>query len=525
MRAMRIHLAIVACIALHGSTRRLHVEQDSRPKDEHGVFKDWARIPRGKAASAVALAALGRTVPESGFRVSPYLSQSSHAMKKARGASQMKIVDPDDELMELVNIIPGLAGLVDESRRKKRLEVGGIRLNRNKWEDAFKKRQLDSVIHNYGTARWSDLAQAARSEFEKSENFPADVKELEEILALPGNDIFDKKHAWMQRTHSDYEEVLGKGVSGVVYKRTLAVNGKEDFYAVKTIPFSNDTKEQGEQVKLAVREIRAMNKVEDPHIVRLHDVYFLDMWDGEGVSPMLHIVMDCGSGSYSSFLSYQEDESWDSFRYEAFLADMIQMFVSVRTLHKSGIAHRDVKFGNFVYFQTAGPPILKLIDFGHADGPGIGGAFQSKELRGTPELVSPEVAQNFLESEVIPNEVDGRSMDTWALGIMMYFLMIGAYPFHRGDSGDDVKDIEILCAKVVDYRANWPNSQFRYNETTPMAIKTGHIINGLLHPFPASRMSLGDAISELRRLLQESLDTRQAAKLRKKMKFRLGSTY
>lgn len=86
-------------------------------------------------------------------------------------------------------------------------------------------------------------------------------------------------------------------------------------------------------------------------------------------------------------------------------------------LHGKGIAHRDIKLDNILIEE--GTNMIKLIDFGFAafckDGEKL------KIFCGTPSYMAPELVRKA--------EYDGRQVDMWALGVLLYALLAGTFPF------------------------------------------------------------------------------------------------
>lgn len=82
--------------------------------------------------------------------------------------------------------------------------------------------------------------------------------------------------------------------------------------------------------------------------------------------------------------------------------------------HAKDIAHRDLKLENILYIQEG---VIKVIDFGFA--------VQSKEKQrtfcGTPTYMAPEIVKR------VPYK--GSEVDVWAVGIMVYRMLTGTYPF------------------------------------------------------------------------------------------------
>ncbi|MBD3869283.1 MAG: serine/threonine protein kinase [Acidobacteria bacterium] len=105
----------------------------------------------------------------------------------------------------------------------------------------------------------------------------------------------------------------------------------------------------------------------------------------------------------------------------------IQICEGVQHAHQKAIIHRDLKPSNVLIMEEEGKPLPKIIDFGVAKA--MDQRLTDKtmytemgQLIGTPEYMSPE--QTDFSSEGI----DTRS-DVYALGVMLYELLVGTLPF------------------------------------------------------------------------------------------------
>src|SRR5947209_5180982 len=111
----------------------------------------------------------------------------------------------------------------------------------------------------------------------------------------------------------------------------------------------------------------------------------------------------------------------------------LELFIAVchavQHAHQKGVIHRDLKPSNILVGLYDGEPVPKVIDFGvaKATGPRLTDGSVYTEvgaLIGTLEYMSPEQAQmNNLD-------VDTRS-DIYALGTVLYELLVGTVPFSR----------------------------------------------------------------------------------------------
>lgn len=79
------------------------------------------------------------------------------------------------------------------------------------------------------------------------------------------------------------------------------------------------------------------------------------------------------------------------------------------------MCHRDIKLDNLVYCEETGA--VTIIDLGFA-GPSKD---PLKSFCGTPSFMAPEI--------VMKQEYCGNGADVWALGVAMYVLLMGQFPF------------------------------------------------------------------------------------------------
>jgi eukaryotic-like serine/threonine-protein kinase len=99
-----------------------------------------------------------------------------------------------------------------------------------------------------------------------------------------------------------------------------------------------------------------------------------------------------------------------------------QVATALDYAHRRGIIHRDVKPDN-VLFDEDGHAVIT--DFGIATARFHGRLTKTGRAMGTPHYMSPEQAMGRM--------VDGRS-DLYAVGIMMYEMVLGFPPFDGADS-------------------------------------------------------------------------------------------
>ncbi|MBL8934867.1 MAG: serine/threonine protein kinase, partial [Archangium sp.] len=102
-----------------------------------------------------------------------------------------------------------------------------------------------------------------------------------------------------------------------------------------------------------------------------------------------------------------------------------QLADALAAAHRVGVVHRDVKPDNIMLIERGGSKdYVKVLDFGvakltHTDGKAMVSTTEGAII-GTPICMSPEQAQG--------DDIDARS-DVWAVGVILYRMLTGAFPF------------------------------------------------------------------------------------------------
>ncbi|KAK8725388.1 hypothetical protein OTU49_010836 [Cherax quadricarinatus] len=94
-----------------------------------------------------------------------------------------------------------------------------------------------------------------------------------------------------------------------------------------------------------------------------------------------------------------------------------------------------------------------------------------QDKHGCPAYVAPEILTS--------SSYSGRAADMWGLGVMLYTMLVGRYPFHDSDTSSLFAKIRCGEFKVPE----WVSSRAR------------HLITALLQRDPARRLAVQDVLS------------------------------
>jgi len=200
---------------------------------------------------------------------------------------------------------------------------------------------------------------------------------------------------------------LGEGGMGAVYAGEQPTIGKR--VAIKVL--AAHCAANPELLRRFVEEARAANLIHHPHII---DVFsFGQLPDGR-----LYFVMEFLDGESLA----------DAIEHEHLRPDEIRRLLhqvcgALEATHRVGIVHRDLKPENiWIARPPHGESYVKLLDFGIAKllDPTHTHLTHTGAVLGTPLFMSPE--------QCLARPVDART-DIYALGVMLYRIFTGRYPF------------------------------------------------------------------------------------------------
>ncbi|MCI0749731.1 MAG: serine/threonine-protein kinase [Nevskiales bacterium] len=252
---------------------------------------------------------------------------------------------------------------------------------------------------------------------------------------------------------------LGRGSSGVVYKgfdpfvqRDIAIKIAQQVPALAI-------EGPAEQVHAAFfKEARAAGRLLHPHIVALYDAgtessfnyIVMEYIDGDTLLPLCH-------------------KSGPRAPVERVVEIVFACAKALDYAHGKGVLHRDIKPSNIMLNREGVP---KVMDFSiaeiHAQTDGV------REVVGSPMYMSPEQVRA---------EPLGPASDLYALGAVMFHLLVGEPPF-------TLTEVPALFRAITDTPA--PRLSTRRSDLPPPAVE---IVERLLLKNPAERYSSGQELA------------------------------
>ena len=207
----------------------------------------------------------------------------------------------------------------------------------------------------------------------------------------------------------DFLTVLGQGAFGRVSLVQEKSIGK--FWAIKQLKKSDLIKKK--QVDHVKNEIMILNSVDHPLIVEMNGM--------SQDSRYIYICLEYVQGG-ELFTHLRRQKRFGKVQASFFAAQVVLM---LEHLHSNNVLYRDLKPENLLIDSMG---YLKLSDFGFAKVV----KKRTYTLCGTPEYISPEVLRN---------QGHCKGADWWALGVLIYEMLVGIDPFNANDPMEIYKRI------------------------------------------------------------------------------------
>jgi len=153
-------------------------------------------------------------------------------------------------------------------------------------------------------------------------------------------------------------------------------------------------------------EMKILKKLNHPNIVKLYSAF----------DTRRHVVLEMEvvkGTSLHGFLKSKDKRRIDEPEAKRLFGQILN---GIEHCHSNNVAHRDIKLENLLLDENEN---IKIIDFGFSTCMPV-----QKRIRifcGTPSYMSPEI--------VTRKEYAGPPADIWALGVLLYAMLCGTFPF------------------------------------------------------------------------------------------------
>ena len=220
-----------------------------------------------------------------------------------------------------------------------------------------------------------------------------------DIATLKPGDVIESRYKFIER--------IGRGAFGTVLLMEDTVVDERLVLKFLNPSIANDE----EMMQRFVHELRYSRKITHPNVIRIYD--------------FLHI-----RGNYAISMEYFPSHTLGGEVLEGkplALRRAVRLGMDVAkgmsVAHAVGIVHRDLKPAN-VLINDEG--VVKIVDFGVAAAQHQGDTQLTKTgyVIGSPKYMAPE--------QILGKKVDERA-DIYSLGVILYEMMTGTPPYHRGD--------------------------------------------------------------------------------------------
>ncbi|KAI8804110.1 kinase-like domain-containing protein [Cladochytrium replicatum] len=247
--------------------------------------------------------------------------------------------------------------------------------------------------------------------------------------------------------------VLGKGNFGKVMLAEEKYS--KHLYAIKVLKkefiIENDEVESTRSEK---RVFLTANRERHPFLVNLHSCFQTES--------RIYFVMEYVSGG--DLMWHIQHQQFSEKRAKFYACEVL---LALEYFHKNNVVYRDLKLDN-ILLSLEGH--IKIADYGLCK-EGMTYGATTNTFCGTPEFMAPEI---LLEKPYT------RAVDWWALGVLIYEMLLGQSPF-RGDDEDEI--FEAILKDEILYPVN-------------MAKDAVTLLQKLLTKDPAKRLGSGRGDAE-----------------------------
>ena len=174
--------------------------------------------------------------------------------------------------------------------------------------------------------------------------------------------------------------------------------------------------EEPNRRKSVKREIKLMEKMNHSHIIQLFEIIDTQKY-------VILIMEYIGGGSLHGYLKSKPNRRLEEMDAKRIIKEIVE---GLRYCHSRCITHRDIKLENLLLDDD---DKMKIIDFGFSTC--VPNEKKIKIFCGTPSYMAPEI--------VLKTEYCGPPADIWAIGVLMFSILCGSFPY-RGATDEELYD-------------------------------------------------------------------------------------
>lgn len=266
------------------------------------------------------------------------------------------------------------------------------------------------------------------------------------------------------------EEPIGHGSFGRVYKsrqcrkirrpdqkhRSIDFHDMRNYLALKHCDVAKQRR-PASLIQMFKQEATILAMFDHENILKL-----VVAWQASSTEVII-VTGICDEANLQQVINKRVLQSYEQFTKFELQCFMRQLLKGLGFIHSKNVIHRDIKANNILFHRTSALTLdpaycapfelnLKICDFGLAveiNGD-ISVGYQDSGLAGTPPYNAKEIVRNYLYS------VEG---DLFALGVTLFQMMTGGFPFEvppdsKGQSGKAIKQFN---------RVLWPDGYLQYD--------------------------------------------------------------
>eukprot|EP00241_Pyramimonas_parkeae_P004398 CAMPEP_0114265770 /NCGR_PEP_ID=MMETSP0058-20121206/24152_1 /TAXON_ID=36894 /ORGANISM="Pyramimonas parkeae, CCMP726" /LENGTH=955 /DNA_ID=CAMNT_0001383003 /DNA_START=387 /DNA_END=3254 /DNA_ORIENTATION=- len=206
-------------------------------------------------------------------------------------------------------------------------------------------------------------------------------------------------------------------------------------------------------------EIGLVSKLDHPNIIKIKE-YFINF-------SKCYIVMDLLEGPVllDALLEMGKYTEKDA------KTIMERLFDAVSYMHLANVTHRDLKLENLVLKRPGDLSSVVIVDFGFA-----------KAARARDKMVDVVGTPWYSAPELLVADPYTSAVDLWALGVGLYMLLIGEFPFD--DPEEEVMEDAIIAGDYIKDGPKW----------SAISPEANDLVQGLLSVDPKQRPTAAEAL-------------------------------